>query len=617
MPVIILYLLRLSIALATVWLFYRCVLRRLTFFSWNRWYLLGYSLLCFAIPLINIDPWLPGEADRGGEMVRFIPIIGTPPVGEKGGFWFRTLSGWNGLLWLLGAGACVLALRLGARWLSLVRVRRRARKTVYLYEAGGQEEKETLRIPVYEVEEPILPFSYGKAIYINGRQHTEKEWESIILHEYVHIRQRHTADMLAAEWICILNWYNPFAWLIRHAIRQNLEFIADRQVLEGGCDRKRYQYHLLQVVGDPVYRLANNFNFSSLKKRIIMMNKIKSARVHLVRFLFALPLAVVLLLAFRDPRVADVLGHRTRSATEAGGRGDTVPGPGEQAKEAALAQVEGGVARTMAAEQTEGSAMVQAEEAVARGMDTTPDERKVIQMKAVRDAIGVKTVILLPVQPDETGPAELLQTLDQGDHHPLYIVDGQTKADWKNANSIPADSIYSVNVYKKNDQQTLSLFGEQAAYGVVAILTKGFSRRHPPIREVHFIAIPPPGKDTLKPGSRESSGQRATFSADLEGTLYIVGGTEMTAGELTKAPVNPRDIESIRVLKGAEATEKYGDKARNGAVIIELKNQNQIQLRLDTVRFLSDTLRLQMDQLHLQMDQLRQRTDTMRIQLDH
>jgi hypothetical protein len=107
-------------------------------------------------------------------------------------------------------------------------------------------------------------------------------------------------DILFAELLCIVNWYNPFVWLMRYSIRQNLEFAADRKVLGSGVDKKGYQYHLLKVVGDPGYRLANNFNFSSLKKRIIMMNKIKSARLHLVKFLFILPLLGVLLVAFRS-----------------------------------------------------------------------------------------------------------------------------------------------------------------------------------------------------------------------------------------------------------------------------------------------------------------------------
>jgi beta-lactamase regulating signal transducer with metallopeptidase domain len=94
----------------------------------------------------------------------------------------------------------------------------------------------------------------------------------------VHVRQKHTVDILLAELLTIVNWYNPFVWLIRYSIRQNLEFIADCEVLKKGLDKKSYQYHLLSVMGQVEYKLANNFNFSSLKKRIVMMNKLRSAR---------------------------------------------------------------------------------------------------------------------------------------------------------------------------------------------------------------------------------------------------------------------------------------------------------------------------------------------------
>jgi hypothetical protein len=149
----------------------------------------------------------------------------------------------------------------------------------------------------------VLPFSFGNAIFINQHRHTEAELQEIIRHEFVHIRQRHTIDVLFTELLCILNWYNPAAWGLRRAVRQNLEFIADNEVLQSGLDKQTYQYLLLNVMGQPQFRIATPFNFSSLKNRIVMMNKMKSAKAHLVKFLFMLPLLAVLLLSFRN--VAD------------------------------------------------------------------------------------------------------------------------------------------------------------------------------------------------------------------------------------------------------------------------------------------------------------------------
>jgi TonB-dependent SusC/RagA subfamily outer membrane receptor len=300
MPATILYILKLSLSLTILWLFYFAILRPLTFYSWNRWYLIGYSLLSFFIPLIDIGRILTGaDAARQPLYIAFVPVIGnyTPAIVQSS----RQASlpnTWDIALLLLAAGAALLLTRTLIRWRSLAKVRREARLI------------SDTDIRIYQVDKEIMPFSFGRSIYINSRLHTEQEWEQIVLHEYVHIRQRHTVDILLSELLCILNWYNPFAWAIRHSIRQNLEFIADQKVLDSGVDKKGYQYHLLKVLGQPQYRLANNFNFSSLKKRISMMNKIRSARLHLLRFLFLLPLLTVTLLAFRG-RYPDILHRKT------------------------------------------------------------------------------------------------------------------------------------------------------------------------------------------------------------------------------------------------------------------------------------------------------------------
>jgi TonB-dependent SusC/RagA subfamily outer membrane receptor len=290
MPSLLLYILKLSCALSIVWLFYRIFLHNLTFYDLNRWYLLGYALLSFLIPFINIGPIDHEDPTLQPLIVQYIPVIGGGQV-VKALAATRPSSAWSwpaAALMLIGLGALLLLVRFAVRCISLRRMRQRAE----LLEDG--------LVKIYQVRDRISPFSFGNAIYINTSQHSEKEQEEIILHEYVHIRQRHTLDILFAELLTIFNWFNPFAWLIRYSIRQNLEFIADRQVVENGFDKKEYQYHLLKVVGQAQYRLANNFNFSSLKKRIAMMNRIRSARVNLLKFLFILPLLAVLLVAFRD-----------------------------------------------------------------------------------------------------------------------------------------------------------------------------------------------------------------------------------------------------------------------------------------------------------------------------
>lgn len=293
MPTLIQYLLKLSLSMAVVYLFYQLVLRRITFYNWNRWYLLGYSLLCFFIPFIDISPVLQQQEWSDSGIVQWVPMFtygtseATLPVNEALPV-SKAWSTWQIVTILFVTGMIIMTARLLIQVMSFRRLVKKARLVTID------------QMKLYEVDASIIPFSFGNSIFVNPALHSSGELEEIIRHEFVHVKQRHSVDIIWGELLCLINWYNPFAWLIRASIRQNLEFIADSKVLQHGIDRKQYQYLLLKVIGNHQFSIANQFNFSSLKKRIAMMNKIKSAKVHLLRFLFVLPLLAVLLVSFRE-----------------------------------------------------------------------------------------------------------------------------------------------------------------------------------------------------------------------------------------------------------------------------------------------------------------------------
>ncbi|MBL7722593.1 MAG: hypothetical protein JNK27_00520 [Chitinophagaceae bacterium] len=287
MPLIIIYLIKLSISLAVVYLFYSLILRKLTFYTHNRWYLLSYTLLSFFIPFINITGWLEDNNLGTTEAINWVPVI-TRSTSVNLSSPDPSFSYWNVLLVILITGICCMLIRLV--W-QLISFQRMIKKAIPLAKDG---------LILYQVNENIIPFSFGNSIFINKQLHTAEELEKIIRHEFVHVKQRHSRDIIWAELLCMLNWYNPFAWMLKKSIRQNLEFIADNKVLENGISKKEYQYLLLKVIGNNQYSIATQFNFSSLKKRIAMMNKIKSTKTQLLRLLFLLPATAILLLAFRN-----------------------------------------------------------------------------------------------------------------------------------------------------------------------------------------------------------------------------------------------------------------------------------------------------------------------------
>lgn len=286
MPLLLDYIAKLSLALAVVYIFYALFLRRLTFYNWNRWYLLGYTAFSFIMPLIDIMPELQRKELDKINLLTWIPSVRVARMVDEKPF-FQSIGLWDWVLILLFMGALFLLIKLVIKFYSFKKMKKSARLI------SGEQTK------IYQLDADITPFSYGNAIFINKEKHTDEELQEIIMHEFVHIKEKHTFDIIWSELLCIINWMNPFVWLLRKAIKQNLEFIADDKVLQNGYDKSEYQYLLLKVMGNHRFSFTNHFNFSSLKNRIIMMNTIKSAKIHLAKFLFLLPVIAVLLLAFR------------------------------------------------------------------------------------------------------------------------------------------------------------------------------------------------------------------------------------------------------------------------------------------------------------------------------
>lgn len=279
-----LYLLQVNVGLILFYALYKLVCTRDTFFRSRRFILIVSLVLPFILPFIDVREWLESR-DRMIMLTHFdysavLPeiVVGSEAV-ETGNRVF-VLSEWIGYLYL--AGVVVLLVRLAVQAFSLYRLIVR------------MPEKEINGVRVKCLNDPSGPFSFFGWIFMNPAAVKEDE---ILTHEMAHVKQHHSVDVLLAEMVSICCWMNPFAWLLKREVRLNLEFLADRKVMEAGFATKSYQYHLLGLAYNHKYGLSNNFNFSHLKQRIIMMNKKKSnATGHIKYALFVLP-AFALLVA--------------------------------------------------------------------------------------------------------------------------------------------------------------------------------------------------------------------------------------------------------------------------------------------------------------------------------
>ena len=154
------------------------------------------------------------------------------------------------------------------------------------------------QINVRNLSGEVSPFSFFSYIFVNTDKHSKEDLDEIIAHESAHARQFHSIDVMMMELFCVMFWVNPLTWVMRKFMKQNLEFLTDKTVIDYGFDVRHYQYNLLKISGLSPISVSNNFNFSDLKLRIKMMNKKRTSKLHLLRYFLTIPLGAVLILAF-------------------------------------------------------------------------------------------------------------------------------------------------------------------------------------------------------------------------------------------------------------------------------------------------------------------------------
>ena len=153
----------------------------------------------------------------------------------------------------------------------------------------------------------VAPFSWGRYV-VMGEADYEAAGSIIAAHELAHIRCRHCLDLILAQAVCVLMWYNPAAWLMREELKSVHEYQADASVLASGIDARTYQMLLIKkAVGTRFQSLANSLNHSKLKKRITMMYKEKNSGLRRMRGLVLTMAPVLAVAVVNIPAVASVM----------------------------------------------------------------------------------------------------------------------------------------------------------------------------------------------------------------------------------------------------------------------------------------------------------------------
>ena len=240
--------------------FYFFALRRSRSFTFIRFFFLVTLLVAVIIPFVEIEwgsniPFLGVVADGG--FYSLVPMNGEVTQESTG----PVFSLESVLLLAYFAGLGLMLLRF---LMNLIRLMHKAKQGILVKGAHGR---------IILTEEDSLPYSFFGNIYMNRNTYKSGEdVDKLLLHEGAHCMQLHSADILFAEFLKVLLWFNPFVWLITKAIRLNHEYLADEAVLETQS-QDTYQLLLinLELANQPIY-LASDFNNSLTKKRLTMMN---------------------------------------------------------------------------------------------------------------------------------------------------------------------------------------------------------------------------------------------------------------------------------------------------------------------------------------------------------
>ncbi|MDB5241944.1 MAG: hypothetical protein JWP57_2569 [Spirosoma sp.] len=278
--------------LAVVSLVFYVLLRRETFFEANRLALWLGLIASLVMPLVQLPDWRPQPVKAVMQQTArvIVPQVFTNPPALQPDVTNRfpygraqpafperlVRSGWSWQLGLIGlylTVLIVLLVRFGFRLLALMRLIRQSVQEPY---------DDFILVRNTGV---TSPFSFFGWVVLNPNQHTPNELENILRHERVHVRAWHSVDMLGAELLSIVFWFNPAAYLFRQLVHQTLEFSADRAVLAEGIDPQMYQRHLVKVslaAGQSV--ITNHFSQSLLRERVGMMNREQSGYSALGRY---------------------------------------------------------------------------------------------------------------------------------------------------------------------------------------------------------------------------------------------------------------------------------------------------------------------------------------------
>lgn len=275
------YIIKSTIVLIVLLGYYQLVLQKQTFYNTNRFYLLGILLMAQLIPFIQITiPFHFFLESPGITNSPFASIFLTDTNVTE-----TPVSTPNYWIWIYLSGVTIVSIKFILATLQLRHL------------ANTNPSRKIRGIRIVFLPQSYPNFSFFNLLFINQSVQDTEIRQKVFAHEKIHIQQMHSLDLLFIHLFCLFNWFNPLAWLLKKAIIQNHEFIADHRVIQK-YQTGSYMQLILDQSLKSHFSFTNYFACSNLKKRIIMMTKQQTKRYKILNYVPATLLCGVLFITF-------------------------------------------------------------------------------------------------------------------------------------------------------------------------------------------------------------------------------------------------------------------------------------------------------------------------------
>ncbi|WP_281989545.1 M56 family metallopeptidase [Aquimarina aggregata] len=522
MEAFLLYILKSSILLAIFYLVYYVLLRKNTFFTVNRHFLLTGILFSLVLPFVEFT---------------FITFIDQPdiyliaskqnsPINEV-----STKVNW----WLIGfitylLGVFVFSIRFAIQLISLFKL------------IQNHNYSQETKFKFVQVQEDISPFSFFNYIVYNPKLHSSQELSMILKHEKVHVTQNHTLDIIITNLFLIFQWINPIVWFYKKSTEQNLEFIADRETINQVNSKKEYFMTLVSVSSNNYSTITNNFYQSLIKKRIVMLNKQNSQKKQLWKIAIVIPLLSLFLWSFNTNEIVKIKENNTTTSSNAT-KGDK---------------------KIIKFKITKSSS----KKDLNRIKDTFKDEYDVdikfsnIQRNTNNEIIG----IMVNVSSKKSNANYSLQN-----ESPIqsFVILYNSKTYGISIGQ--SDHINSISIREKGKDQILEVYSDNNKQEYIVSNNNGSKTVKIKDKDGKIIReeVHGPEEGYFKINTKDKKTYAFFNDGAKKDPLFFIDGKESSKEEMEN--LDTENIESMNVYKGKKAEKKYGKKGENGVIEVKTK----------------------------------------------